>query len=120
MKVLGIDYGMRRVGVAIGETETKIASPVRTLLHDTTLWQSLLDIVRDEHIECIVVGMPRSLRAPAGRSVSEERVNDFIKKLKKHLALPVKTEDERFSTRLAQRLLGGIKKTKPRGRSPER
>lgn len=111
MKLLGIDYGAKRVGLALADMETKLAVPLRTMVYDDTFWSSFADLVREEPIERIVVGMPKSLRGGAARGTSEGEVEKFIEELKQRFpAATLATEDERFSTRLAHRLLGGLKK----------
>ncbi len=131
MRLIGIDYGTKRVGVALGDTETKIATPLKTIIMDGAFWETLLGIVREEAIERVVVGLPTSLGKVRGVGETEARVRRFVEELKRRLsiltfstptplykgvgvekegAVTVTTEDERFSTHLAQRLLGGIKK----------
>lgn len=112
MKLLGIDYGTKRIGLAVGDTDSKIASPIKTLSFDESFWSNLKSIVREERIEKIIVGMPKSLgvkRNEETKMESEKGVERFIEKLK-NLKISIETEDERFSTHLANRLLGNIKK----------
>lgn len=110
MRLLGIDFGTKRIGLAVGDTEIRIATPLRTLANDTTLWQSLIEIVRGEEIREIVVGMPHSFKEKREAGEAERAVQQFIDELRARVPLPIKTEDERFSTHLAHRLLGSIKK----------
>lgn len=110
MKYLGIDFGTRRVGLAMGDTETRVAMPLEILLMDEKFWERLTKLVRDEKVDEIVVGMPRSLRDAGVHGQTATLVADFIDELKMRVPLPVHEEDERFSTALANRLLKGSKK----------
>lgn len=105
MKYLGIDFGLRRVGLALGDTETRVAMPIETVLLDSEIWDRLAKLVREENIEEIVVGMPRSLRDAGVHGEVATLAHDFIDECKTRLAIPVHEEDERFSTALADRLL---------------
>ena len=60
MRLIGIDYGLKRTGIAIGETETRLALPFEMFenLPDPQLAQAIADLVRLEHIDTIVVGLP--------------------------------------------------------------
>ncbi len=96
MMFLGIDWGERKVGVAIGSDEVKVASPFIILQFGDSekVIDSLVKIVNEENIEAFVVGQPKSL---AGNDSQNKKYTDFIDELK-GLGLPVHFEDERFST----------------------
>lgn len=110
MKYLGIDFGTRRVGLAVGDTETRVAMPLETLSADEKFWERLTKLVQDEKVDEIVVGMPRSLRDAGVHGEIATLVADFIDELKTRVPLPVHEEDERLSTALADRLLKGSKR----------
>lgn len=105
MKYLGIDFGLRRVGLALGDTETRVAVPIETVLMDEKIWDRLGKLVREESIQELVVGMPRSLRDAGVHGEIATLTHDFIDECKSRFAMPVHEEDERFSTALANRLL---------------
>jgi putative Holliday junction resolvase len=104
MRVLGIDYGSARIGVALGDTETRLASPWRVIearSEEETLSQ-LRDLIAQEKIEKIVVGVPRPF---ADREIENEQVRDiraFIAALQV-LGVAIEEEDEALSSRLAAR-----------------
>lgn len=108
MKYLGIDYGTRRTGVAISP-DGRVAV-VKEVIRSTSQNQTIVrlkEIVVEEGIECIVVGRPVSM----GNAETEmtAKVQRFIEKLRNHVAIPVQTVDERFTTTMADTLLRGLK-----------
>lgn len=102
MRVLGIDYGARRTGIALGDTEAKIASPWRVIeVKDVTgLIQEIKTIVEQEQIGQIVVGVPRPFRGRDEDNQQVLEVKDFIKELGV-LSVPIHEEDEVLSSGLA-------------------
>jgi putative Holliday junction resolvase len=104
MRILGIDYGAARIGIALGDTETRIASPWQVLDgrdQDLALSQ-LKKLIPEEHIEALVVGVPRRLHNQEEESAQVKEVRTFILKLHQ-LELPVFEENETWSTQLAAR-----------------
>ncbi|MBI4280749.1 Holliday junction resolvase RuvX, partial [Candidatus Uhrbacteria bacterium] len=107
MKLLGIDYGTKRIGLAVGDTESRLASPLFTLQNDKNFWDAFLKLIEDEKIDQTVIGLPLSLRQKNGKEgETEQEVRQFIIELQKRASLPAATEDERFSSDLADRLVG--------------
>lgn len=109
MKLLGIDYGDAKVGLAIGDTESGFASPYKILKNTgrNNLLNELNDICQKEKVETIVIGLPESeVQSPE----QLERVKDFITQLELAVAVPIITQDERFTTLQAQKLSRGSKK----------
>ena len=109
-RIIALDYGRKRVGVAVTDVLQLIASGLTTV-HSTDIIQFLKDYMDREDVECIVVGEPRQMNNEA--SEAEVFINPFIKQLKK--AFPgLKTErmDERFTSKIAFRTMldAGLKK----------
>ncbi|MBF8267934.1 MAG: Holliday junction resolvase YqgF [Dehalococcoidia bacterium] len=105
VRVLGLDVGERRIGVALSDPTGTIASPLAALQRGS-LEADLRAVVRlvGEHgAEAIVVGIPLSL---SGRVGPQARlVRQFLQALSRELTVPVHAQDERFSTVEAERLL---------------
>ena len=118
MRVLGLDVGRRRIGLAVGDTATILATPVGALQRQgkASDVQSVLETARRQQAECIVVGIPYSLDGSLGPQGRE--VMAFYKVLKDKSPVPVEPWDERFSTVDAERLLreGGVKPSREKGR----
>ena len=101
MKVLALDYGSARTGVAVSDPTGTIARPltvVRRAASDEGL-RRLAELVREEQAERVVVGMPLTLRGARGEQALE--TERFVAALRDALDVPVTTFDERFTTALA-------------------
>jgi putative Holliday junction resolvase len=104
-RYLGIDYGTVRIGLALGDSETKIAMPFAVV----GSIEEIIKIIEDEQIDELVVGSPLTMRNEAGNMKNE--VDRFIKILESKTKLPIKIIDERLSSKGADALVGN-KKTK--------
>ena len=118
-KVLGIDYGDKKIGLAKGDTNLKIALPLKILENKNQKFvlEELKKIIIEEDIKEIVVGVPLSLGGGNLRPVDfkneqMKKVLVFISWLKANFKIPVLTEDERFSTKMANNLHKGLAKKK--------
>jgi putative Holliday junction resolvase len=101
LKVLALDYGSARTGVAVSDPTGTIARPLCTIdgaASDEGLAR-LRGLVRDEEAERIVVGLPLTLRGEVGAQAEE--TNRFVEQLRGAVDVPVETFDERFTTALA-------------------
>lgn len=109
MKLLGIDYGDSKVGLAFGDIESGVATPYGVIrnLGSNNLVDEIKKICDKERIGKIVIGIPvnpMSLDSPQIR-----KVENFIAKLKEATGLEVEGRDERFSTQEAQKLISKSK-----------
>ena len=104
MRYLGVDWGEKRIGLALGDSETKIATPLKVV----AALDDVLAAVREEGADILVVGSPVSL---AGRMPDRAAYIDFLKTLKDKSGLPVELADERLSSKAVD-ALSGSKKTK--------
>ena len=98
MRLLGIDYGTKRVGVAIGDTDTKTAVPLLVVQMANGKWQidEIEKIVEKEQVELVVIGQ-------GGRGRMEKKVQEFVKKLRKHVTVEI--VDEHFTTAQIERIM---------------
>ncbi len=109
-RVLGIDYGSRRIGLSTSDPLGILATPYGFLQNDATLWTRLKEIVEGESIERIVVGMPLTLRGESGQKAKE--VECFIEELRSKTGIAVIPRDERFTTTMAQRTVRQMNRKK--------
>ncbi len=116
MRILGLDVGDRRIGVALSDPEGLLASPLTTLERDGSEIEAILELVQRHKASCIVVGLPRSLNGQIGPQA--KKVESFAQTLSEHLPVPMKTWDERFSTAAAEQALAaaGRKRSERRKR----
>lgn len=115
-KLLGIDYGEKRIGLALSDEGGRYAFNYSTLENKGDMvTQALQSICQREGVETIILGLP--LNQEGGIGVAAERVKRFALKLKQRLGRRVIFEDERFSTALAASLLrqGGKSVREARG-----
>ena len=101
MKILALDYGSARTGVAVSDPTATLARPLGVVERAGTEagLARLADLARTEGVERIVVGLPVTLRCERGaQAVETER---FAAALEAAVDVPVETWDERFTTRLA-------------------
>lgn len=109
-RILAIDYGKKRVGLAVSDPLKMIANGLTTV-HPNELPDYLADYLGKENVETIVVGYPKQMNNQDSESV--EYIKPFLKKLKKQFPnVSVELEDERFTSSMAQdaMLQGGMKK----------
>jgi putative pre-16S rRNA nuclease len=101
MKVLALDYGSARTGVAVSDPTGTVARPLCVIERVATAGglARLRELVRDESAERIVVGLPLTLRG--ARGLQAEETERFVEGLRAVVDVPVETFDERFTTTLA-------------------
>ena len=104
MRLLGIDYGSKRVGIALGDTESRIASPWAVFENEGSLalLAKIHDVATQEQAKAIVVGVPHSLRKPHEENAQLRSIRRFIEELK-GIGLEVHEIDEALTSRLAAR-----------------
>jgi len=118
MRVLGIDYGDRRIGLAIGYTETAIATGLPTLERKAPsedIIEPLRRLCSDQEIGRIVVGVPINMDGSIGQRARLSL--EFAERLNQELGIEVDTWDERLTTRQADRALleGDLSRKKRKG-----
>lgn len=104
-RLMGLDVGTRRIGVAVSDLLGITAQGLDTLQRRNKRYdfQHLARVIRDYHVTEIVVGLPR--RLSGAESAQTEKVLDFVEDLKKKFPLPVHLWDERLTSVQATRLL---------------
>ncbi|HMD14029.1 MAG TPA: Holliday junction resolvase RuvX [Bacteroidota bacterium] len=110
-RILGLDYGSKRIGVAVSDPLRIIAKGISVIEQSPSMMEQLGMLVSSYDIGEIVVGMPLTLKGEK-RQTAEE-VEKFINRLHEAFSIPVVSIDERFTSRLAQetiRLMGVKKK----------
>jgi len=101
VKVLALDFGSARTGVAVSDPTGSVARPVGVVERAATASgiARILELVRGEDVELIVVGLPVTLRGERGAQAKE--TERFVEALRAATDLPVESFDERFTTKLA-------------------
>ncbi len=118
MRILGLDVGDKRIGVAISDPEEILATPLAIITRedDKKAIADIIELVDQYGVERIVVGMPYSLDGSIGGQAN--KVMDFAERLSKHTTAGIKVWDERLSTVAVERLLreAGSKKAGKRAK----
>ncbi len=106
MKVLALDFGSARTGVAVSDPTGTLARPIGVVEGAATEsgLAELARLVREEEAERIVVGLPLTMRGTRGEQVAE--TERFVEALRGAVDVPVELYDERFTTDLAQQTAG--------------
>ena len=103
-RLIALDYGSKRIGIAISDPLQLFARPYKTVIHnklsDTLL--TLQEIIRLEEVSKIIVGLP--YHYDGAESPQTEQEKHFIAELKKHVNIPIETFDERYSSQEAVEL----------------
>jgi putative Holliday junction resolvase len=102
VKVLALDYGSARTGVAVSDPTGTVARPLGVVERAASEAgiARLVELVREEEVERIVVGLPITLRGEHGAQAEE--TDRFVELLRAAVDLPVESFDERFTTKLAE------------------
>jgi putative Holliday junction resolvase len=108
MRALGLDLGSRRIGVAVSDSDGRLATPVATLQRSPAKdraadHRAIAEIVAEWEAEIVTVGLPLSLVGTVGPAA--QAVLDEVAELAERLTVPVETVDERFTTVTADQQL---------------
>lgn len=102
MRILGLDIGDKRIGVAVSDGLGLTAQGLTTVQRDNCL-EALRDLVKEYEVESIIVGIPKMLNGSIG--IQGEKVFRFVDELRTALSVPISLWDERFSTVSAEKVL---------------
>lgn len=105
-RVLGIDYGMARIGIALSDPTQIIASPLTMVPNKGGIKKvvdQVTELITQHDPECVVIGMPYQLSGKKGFSADE--VELFVKELQKKTSCPIHTHDERLTTQQTERAM---------------
>lgn len=100
MKVLALDYGRARTGVAVSDPTGTIARPVGVVAGGNI--PRIVELIREHEVERVVVGLPLTLRGEVGEQARETQT--FIDELRSASGIEVVPYDERFTTDLAEQM----------------
>ena len=115
-RILAIDYGVKRTGIAVTDELQIIASGLITV-KTGELIKFLIDYTNKEQVELFIVGLPKQMNN--SDSESEKHILSFLKQLKKSLPkIPIKRIDERFTSKIAFQTMidSGLKKKQRRNK----
>jgi putative Holliday junction resolvase len=112
MRILALDHGTKRIGVALSDETKTIAQPLEYILTEPAdkFLERLKAILAEKEVELILIGLPRNMDGTYGPAT--EKVKAFISVLKETITVPIKTWDERLTSTMANRVLiqGGVRR----------
>lgn len=116
-RILAIDYGTKRVGIALTDPLKIIASPFATFDNDKLLIDKIVTLVKEKEVEKIIVGYP--LNGDGSKTILSDTIEQFSKKIELLTSVMVELYDERYSSLIAgERIIQSVtKKSKRRDKS---
>ena len=114
MRILALDHGTKRIGVAVSDELKMIAQPLEYILAEpfADFLTRRKELIHEKEVELILVGMPRNMDGTYGPAA--QKVQEFVAVLKGALSVPIKFWDERLTSAQANRLLiqGNVRRNK--------
>jgi putative pre-16S rRNA nuclease len=112
MRILALDHGTKRVGVAVSDELKMIAQPLEFIAPEpfAKFLERLREILREREVELILIGLPRNMDGSYGPAAL--KVQEFVAALRDAITVPIQTWDERLTSAQAQRFLiqGGVRR----------
>ena len=99
MKILALDFGEKRIGLAVGDLEIGVAAARNFLANNANIFETITKLVNYEKVTKILVGLPRGF---SGETKQTKLARDFAKKLEAKVSATVELADERFTSRIAK------------------
>jgi len=105
MRILALDHGTRRIGVAVSDETKTIAQPLEYIPAEpfAEFLDRLKKILAEKEVDCILLGMPRNMDGSYGPAA--QKVETFAAVLKTAITVPIKLWDERLTSTMANRIL---------------
>ena len=106
MRILALDHGSARCGVAVSDPTGTLATPLGAVERPDTKrgLAALARLVEEQGVERVLVGLPLTMRGEEGEQA--QRARTFAERLERRVSVPVELHDERLTTRLAERTGG--------------
>jgi putative holliday junction resolvase len=101
MRIVGIDFGERRIGIAAADDRTRLAIPLTTAEVRGDPIDELVRIAAEQRAEEIVFGLPLSLTGAEGPQ--SQHIREVVAALSERISIPIRFQDERLTTRQAER-----------------
>ena len=104
-RILALDYGDRKIGVALSDPMKIIASPLKIIVNSNfkTILVEINDLIKEFNISLILVGIPITMKNTYSQQTN--KVIEFVDLLKDNLSIEVKTYDERLTSKMAKKIL---------------
>ncbi|MBI3193279.1 MAG: Holliday junction resolvase RuvX [Ignavibacteriae bacterium] len=116
-RCLGIDYGSKRIGIAISDPLNIIARPLKYLIASTDVKKEFENLLQEFQVKTIVIGMPYNLKGEKGQKAEE--VEKFITDVLRQFSIEIVRWDERFTSKQAHQTLRDMNVKKKQRQSKE-
>ena len=97
-RILSIDYGKKRIGLALSDPLLTFAYPFKTLVNDKNLWEKIAEIIKEKNVAKVVLGLPNEDKNKSLVTI----ISKFKKEIEKRFKLEVITWDEEYTSAIAQ------------------
>ena len=118
MRIMGLDIGEKRIGVAVSDELEITSIPLEVYENDKNIISKIKDLITKYNIENIAVGLPYTLRGEIGNQA--KKVISFVNDLKKDIEIDVDYMDERYTTKIPLKLLGKSNKGRKAGKKVDK
>lgn len=110
-RILSIDYGKKRIGIALSDPLFTFAYSFKTLINDKNLWKNIAEIINEKKVVKVILGLPNKER----NKELVEKISKFKNGIEKRFKLEVITWDEEYTSAIAQeRIIESVTKRKKR------
>jgi len=110
-RILSIDYGNRRIGLALSDPLFTFAYPYKTIINDKNLWENIAEIIKDKNVVRVILGLPNESKNKSLATV----ISKFKTEIEKRFKLEVISWDEEYTSAIAQeRIIESITKKSKR------
>ena len=110
-RILSIDYGKKRIGIALSDPLFTFAYSFKTLVNDKNLWKNITEIINEKKVIKVILGLPNKER----NKELVEKISKFKNEIEKRFKLEVITWDEEYTSAIAQeRIMESVTKKKKR------
>jgi putative Holliday junction resolvase len=110
-RILSIDYGKKRIGLALSDPLFTFAYSFKTLINDRNLWKNVAEVIKEKNVVKVILGLPNEEK----NKLLATQISNFKKEIERRFILEVITWDEEYTSVIAQkRIIESVTKKKNR------
>ena len=110
-RILSIDYGMKRIGLALSDPLFTFAYSFKTIINDKNLWKNIAEVIKEKNVAKVILGLPNEEK----NQLLATQISDFKKEIERRFNLEVITWDEEYTSAIAQeRIIESVTKKNKR------
>ena len=109
-RILSIDYGKKRIGIALSDPLFNFAYSFKTIINDKNLWKNIAEVIKEKNVAKVILGLPNEKN-----KLLVTQISNFKKEIERRFNLEVITWDEEYTSVIAQkRIIESVTKKKKR------